>query len=162
MEQHTSTNKNKFSWTCFLTTYSKTTKIYGHGFLTPYGHLWNIIQIWQLWFIFLGSLETIFGLLAKLFRTSLYINHATKTDTTKNISHRYTCNDPIKKIVDTTNPESPLYSSINSTCMVNGHYSIDVTTYGCIGKYFLMHKESISSTFYARLFHTKANWASFL
>ncbi len=46
---------------------------------------------------------------------------------------RYSCVNPIKKIADFTNPDAPLVSSLNVTCLVNGQYSIDVTNYGCIG-----------------------------
>jgi hypothetical protein len=39
-------------------------------------------------------------------------------------------------VIDTTNPQSPLYNSINATCMINGKYGIDITNFGCIGKKF--------------------------
>jgi hypothetical protein len=39
-------------------------------------------------------------------------------------------------VIDTTNPQSPLYNSINATCMINGKYDIDITNFGCIGKKF--------------------------
>jgi hypothetical protein len=51
--------------------------------------------------------------------------------------YRYICNDPTKKVIDTTNPQNSLYNSINATCMINGKYSIDVTNFGCIGKNYM-------------------------
>ena len=36
-------------------------------------------------------------------------------------------------MVDTTNPVSPLYPSVNTTCLVNANYDVDVTNFGCIG-----------------------------
>ena len=47
----------------------------------------------------------------------------------------YKCVNPIKKIVDLTNPSASLLSNLNVTCLVNGKYSVDVLDYGCIGKY---------------------------
>ena len=46
---------------------------------------------------------------------------------------RYTCNNPTKLIVDLTNISAPLADYINTTCLVNGDYSIDITNFGCIG-----------------------------
>ena len=50
------------------------------------------------------------------------------------LSHRYYCVNLIKKIADLTNPLAPLVTSIYTTCLVNGQYSLDVTNYVCIGK----------------------------
>ena len=47
--------------------------------------------------------------------------------------NRYLCNDPTKKSVDLTDPSSPLYNSVNTTCTVNGNYDVDVTNFACIG-----------------------------
>ena len=47
---------------------------------------------------------------------------------------RYICNDPTKKVIDMTNPQSQLLDSIIATCLINGKYSIDVNNFGCIGK----------------------------
>ena len=71
----------------------------------------------------------------RFFTTSLKNTFLYKHHREKIINYfRYICNDPTKKLIDTTNPQSPLYNSIDATCMVNGKYNIDVTNFGCIGK----------------------------
>ena len=44
---------------------------------------------------------------------------------------KYICNNPIKKIVNLEEEESPSYDHLVVTCLYNGQYDTDVTKFGC-------------------------------
>ncbi len=52
-----------------------------------------------------------------------------------NLLFRYICKIPGRLIADITDSLSPLVKYVNSTCLVNGNYSVDITNYWCIGNH---------------------------
>ncbi len=46
---------------------------------------------------------------------------------------RYECKDSAKKVVDTEQENAPLLEQLNVTCLYNGQWEFDITTYQCTG-----------------------------